>query len=285
MRLSVDLKSSTVYAITSEYTLEFRFCFDEKHPNVPLYYVQDIEQFFFNYFKIVCVVKTDILLTGMFKVIQDGIFVTETGLKYVFSTIIGSHCTSSDQLKERPFCKFVNSFYLPVCKISSTVLNKMGDTILDCKFCESLNMIPSDDMEAAKHLALQYKELFENKQLSMVVELDKSKYSNPEFILNIQTLLKTAGQELKKLLNFDNLLSTLVANDRPSAKVVDYNPISDLESNTSYLVRLFLASVSDTDFADLGKVSLRNQLLLAGHGLNYPIKPCLLYTSPSPRDS
>ena len=277
MKFSVDLESSTVCLITSEYTLEFGFCFDEKNPSVPLYCVQDIENFFFKNFKIVYVVKRDILLLGMFKVIQDRIFVTEVGLKYVFSIIIGSHCTSANQLKERPFCKFVNSFYLPVCKISSTVLKKMGDRILDCKFCESLNMIPSDDTEAAEHLALQYKELFENKTLSTVVELDKSNYSNPEYILNVQILLEKAGQELKKLLNFDNLLPTQVGDDRPSAKVVDYNPILDLESNTSYLVKSFLASLSDIDFTDLGKVSLRNQLLLAGHGLNYPIKPVGAY--------
>ena len=277
MKFSVDLESSTVCLITSEYTLEFGFCFDEKNPSVPLYCVQDIENFFFKNFKIVYVVKRDILLLGMFKVIQDRIFVTEVGLKYVFSIIIGSHCTSANQLKERPFCKFVNSFYLPVCKISSTVLKKMGDRILDCKFCESLNMIPSDDTEAAEHLALQYKELFENKTLSTVVELDKSNYSNPEYILNVQIFLEKAGQELKKLLNFDNLLPTQVGDDRPSAKVVDYNPILDLESNTSYLVKSFLASLSDIDFTDLGKVSLRNQLLLAGHGLNYPIKPVGAY--------
>ena len=42
MKFSVDLESSTVCLITSEYTLEFGFCFDEKNPSVPLYCVQDI---------------------------------------------------------------------------------------------------------------------------------------------------------------------------------------------------------------------------------------------------
>ena len=78
---------------------------------------------------------------------------------------------------------------------------------------------------------------------------------------------------MSNLLEFDNALATKFDQDQPGTTVVDYNPIVDLEMNTSYLVRLFLDCIAHTDFTFAGRVSLRNQMLLASQSHNYPFKP------------
>ena len=117
--------------------------------------------------------------------------------------------------------------------------------------------------------------MFETKGLIRFTHLDKTNYINPDFICYIQNLFERTRQELKKLLEFDSLIDAKSSDD--NLGIVDYNPSLDLESNTSYLVKSFLASLSDDDLTDFGKVSLRNQLFLVRHGLQFPMKPVGVY--------
>ena len=93
MRLSVDLDKSVVLLVSSDYTLQQQFCFDSKNPNLPLFCVKDLENFFLQYFGISYEVKTNIFL------MQGVIFVQEVGLKYLFSIVVGLHCADSILLK------------------------------------------------------------------------------------------------------------------------------------------------------------------------------------------
>ena len=125
MKISVDFDRSVVLLVSTDFCIELRFCLDDLNPTIPLYCVNDVERFFVSYFEIDYTIKTERLQPGMFKVMSDGsIFVTEVGLKYVFSLIIAGHISFSNQLKERPFSRFFNFFLSPDCQISNTVLKK-----------------------------------------------------------------------------------------------------------------------------------------------------------------
>ena len=90
-------------------------------------------------------------------------------------------------------------------------------------------------------------------------------------------LLRKAGQELRTLVNLDHKYTLKLRTGNLGLQLVNYDPGLDFDEFTSPPVKVLIESLCDCNFSDIGKVALRDCILVAGHGVTYPLKPLSNY--------
>ena len=122
--------------------------------------------------------------------INGSLFVTSVGLKHAFSAIVGFYSNSlkhHEKIKNVSFGKFTNIFLKT--DLNSFVLEKNT-----CKFCSLFDLKESSMID---ELTIKF-----SSSLQEVKNIDK-KYLGPNYLANLQVLLRKAGQELQNLVYFE----------------------------------------------------------------------------------
>ena len=273
MKPKLDKVSSTVYFISSssagsEFQIQLKYHLRDQGPKdpIPLYRIKDMECFLEKYFGYSHSLTLEtLMLTGMSLEFEKCTFATNTGLKHVFSAIVGFYSNNAknlDKIKDASFGKFANSFL----RIDPDPIILGKKKVETCSFCYDLSFKQSENELALAQIS-NYSQTLET-----ISNIDK-KYNNPIYLAKLKVLLGKAGQVLKDLVSFDQTIASKASTENAGLQLVSYNPTTDLVEFTSPLVLQFLQSLCDAEFPSFGMVTLRNLIFSAGQPKNSPVKP------------
>ena len=230
-----------------------------------------------------------VLFPGLFKTIEGTLFVSDLGVKHIFSSFFGFHSTKSknaDEIKKNiAFSKF--SLQLLSTDLDSYVL-KSHDLPTDeftQNFCSAFSINANSKtsglkVEKANNLVKKYEAINEMNEKSQKAFRVAPKYLDSDYLCNLQILLEVAGGVLRQLVDLDNVVElarSKLSQDNVGLKLTEYDPSKDLCDSTSAPVLSFLEALSKPHVTDLAKVCLRNAIWEAGQEKNERYKPIAMY--------
>ena len=181
MKPKLDKVSSTVYFISSssagsEFQIQLKYHLRDQGPKdpIPLYRIKDMECFLEKYFGYSHSLTLEtLMLTGMSLEFEKCTFATNTGLKHVFSAIVGFYSNNAknlDKIKDASFGKFANSFLRT--DPDPIILGKKK--VETCSFCYDLSFKQSENELALAQIS-NYSQTLET-----ISNIDK-KYNGQHF--------------------------------------------------------------------------------------------------------
>ena len=281
MRVFKNEKECTIQFVSSSdnglnLKLSYRF-----YKGTVLYKVFSVNKFLSDYLGIDVKFLDEriFLLPNLYREFEDGTYGTDICVKHVFSSIVGVHCLDANKrirFSDESFVKFLNFFLKN--DFNSSILPENSKMYKPCNFCTRFGFQSEkfDDVDGSISKCLENYLTLQGQRITLMVggqQYIEPKYFDSKYLAMLLVLLRKAGQEIRVLLNVDHTIASKTWISNLGLNLVNYDPAVDYMDFTSPLIKTFIETLCTGNFSYLGRVVLRDCLLVAGHCANYPLKP------------